>query len=78
MDKPKGRMLTTIEAAEILAVSPASMRVWLNEEGHPRFPNAQKFGRDWQIPESDLEGLPRGRKRGRPAKTTGGRPAKKV
>lgn len=27
------------------------------------------LGRDWQIPESDLEGLPRGRKRGRPRKT---------
>lgn len=61
-------MLTTSETAEILGVSTASIRVWLNEEGRPRFPNAQKFGRDWQIPESDLEGLPRGRKRGRPPK----------
>ncbi|HQR32059.1 MAG TPA: helix-turn-helix domain-containing protein [Blastocatellia bacterium] len=61
-------MLTTNEAAEILGVKPVSVRVWLNEEGHPRFPNAQKFGRDWQIPESDLAGLPRGRKRGRPSK----------
>ncbi|MBS1790577.1 MAG: helix-turn-helix domain-containing protein [Acidobacteria bacterium] len=62
-------MLTTNEVAEILGVKPVSIRVWLNEEGHPRFPNAQKFGRDWQIPESDLAGLPRGRKRGRPSKT---------
>jgi hypothetical protein len=69
MAKTQDKMLTTIEAARILGVSPASMRVWLNEEGHPRFPNAQKFGRDWQIPESDLEGMPRGRKRGRPAKS---------
>ncbi len=61
-------MLTTNEAAEILGVKPVSIRVWLNEEGHPRFPNAQKFGRDWQIPESDLADLPRGRKRGRPSK----------
>jgi excisionase family DNA binding protein len=61
-------MLTTSEAAKILGVSTASIRVWLNEEGHPRFPNAQKFGRDWQIPESDLEGLPKGRKPGRPPK----------
>lgn len=61
-------MLTTTEAAEVLGVSRASVRVWLSHEGHPRFPNAQKFGRDWQIPESDLEGLPRDRKRGRPRK----------
>jgi hypothetical protein len=61
-------MLTTSETAKILGVSTASIRVWLNEEGHPRFPNAQKFGRDWQIPESDLEGLPRGRRPGRPPK----------
>lgn len=61
-------MLTTNEAAELLGVKPVSVRVWLNEEGHPRFPNAQKFGRDWQIPESDLEGQPRNRQRGRPKK----------
>jgi hypothetical protein len=62
------RMLTTAEAAEILDVSPASIRVWLSEDGHPRFPNARRFGHVWQIPESDLEGQPRGRKRGRPPK----------
>ena len=61
-------MLTTTEAAQVLAVSPASVRVWLSEEGHPRFPNAGRFGHVWQIPESDLAGLPRGRKRGRPKK----------
>jgi hypothetical protein len=69
MSKLGERMLTTSETAEILGVSTASIRVWLNEEGHPRFPNAQKFGRDWQIPESDLEGLPRGRRPGRPPKS---------
>lgn len=68
MDKSK--MLTTTEAAQVLGVSPSSLRVWLSQEGHPRFPNAQKFGRDWQIPESDLKGLPKGRKRGRPKKVT--------
>jgi hypothetical protein len=57
-----------LKSERILGVSTASIRVWLNEEGHPRFPNAQKFGRDWQIPESDLEGLPKGRKPGRPPK----------
>lgn len=59
-------MLTTTQAAEMLQASVNSIRAWLQEEGHPRFPNAVKFGRDWQIPESDLAGQPRGRKRGRP------------
>ena len=64
-----GRMLTTNEAAEVLQVSVASVRVWLNsdEEKSRRFPNAIKFGRDWQIPESDVNKLPVGRKRGRPS-----------
>jgi hypothetical protein len=70
MSKPEERMLTTSEAAEILGVKPSSVRVWLSEEGPPRFPNARKFGRDWQIPASDLEGIPKGRKRGRPKKST--------
>jgi hypothetical protein len=78
MAKKQGdRMLTTAETAEILGVSPASVRVWLSEEGHPRFPNAQRFGHVWQIPESDLEGLPRGRKRGRPKKEATKKAAKK-
>lgn len=62
-------MLTTNQVAEILGVSVSSVRVWLSEDGQPRFPNAIKFGRDWQIPESDLKNLPRGRKRGRPPGT---------
>jgi excisionase family DNA binding protein len=65
-------MLTTKEVAEILGASVSSVRVWLNNEGDRRFPGARKFGRDWLIPESDLKGQPRGRKRGRPKK-----PAKK-
>ena len=64
-------MLTTADAAEILKVSPHSIRVWLLEKDHPRFPNAVKFGPVWQIPLSDLEGQPIGRKRGRPKKATG-------
>lgn len=62
-------MLTTKEAAELLQVSEASIRVWLNNEDEKarRFPNAVKFGRDWQIPETDVSKLPAGRKRGRPS-----------
>lgn len=65
-------MLTTKEAAERLQVSEASIRVWLNneEEKARRFPNAIKFGRDWQIPETDVDKLPSGRGRGRPPKKT--------
>ncbi len=60
-------MLTTKEAAELLKVSEASIRVWLNneEEKARRFPNAIKFGRDWQIPQADVDKLPAGRERGR-------------
>lgn len=63
-------MLTTKEAAERLQVSEASIRVWLNDEEEKarRFPNAVKFGRDWQIPASDVDKLPSGRKPGRPPK----------
>jgi excisionase family DNA binding protein len=62
--------MTTKEAAERLEVSEASIRVWLNDEDEKarRFPNAVKFGRDWQIPETDVNKLPVGRKRGRPPK----------
>jgi hypothetical protein len=64
--RKEDRMLTTLEAAERLQVSIGSIWAWLSEDGHPRFPNAVKFSRVWQIPESDLKGQPRGRKRGRP------------
>jgi excisionase family DNA binding protein len=74
-------MLTTKEAAERMQVSEASIRVWLNdqEEKAQRFPNAVKFGRDWQIPESDVNKLPVGRGRGRPpkAKDDGSKVSKK-
>jgi hypothetical protein len=67
--KKGNRMLTTKETAERLEISEASIRVWLNNEKEKaeRFPNAVKFGRDWQIPESDLEGFVK-RGRGRPPK----------
>jgi excisionase family DNA binding protein len=65
-------MLTTKEAAERLQVSEASIRVWLNDETEKarRFPNAVKFGRDWQIPASDVDKLPAGVRRGRPSKAS--------
>jgi excisionase family DNA binding protein len=71
-------MLTTKEAAERLQVSEASIRVWLNDEEEKarRFPNAVKFGRDWQIPEKDVSKLPSGVKRGRPAKKASGQDGK--
>lgn len=63
-------MLTTREAAQRLQVSEASIRVWLNDKDEKarRFPNAVKFGRDWQIPSTDVDKLPSGRRRGRPPK----------
>jgi excisionase family DNA binding protein len=72
-------MLTTKEAAERMQVSEASIRVWLNDEEEKarRFPNAVKFGRDWQIPASDVDKLPSGRKPGRPAKPKANGAAKK-
>jgi len=62
--------MTTKEVAERLGISEASIRVWLNNEEQKakRFPNAVKFGRDWQIPEADVNKLPVGRRPGRPAK----------
>jgi hypothetical protein len=69
--KKGDRMLTTAEVAEVLKVSVKSIQVWLvKPDGAPRFPNAVKFGHVWMIPESDLAGLPRGRKRGRPKKSS--------
>jgi len=73
----ENRMLTTAQVAEVLQVSVASVQVWLSRKGHPRFPNAVKFGHVWQIPESDLAGQPRGRKRGRPKKETTKKATKK-
>jgi transposase len=66
------RMLTTKEAAARLRASEASIRVWLNDEEEKarRFPNAIKFGRDWQIPASDVDKLPAGVRRGRPSKAS--------
>jgi hypothetical protein len=76
--KKEDRMLTTAQVAEVLQVSVASVQVWLSQDGHPRFPNAVKFGHVWQIPESDLVDLPRGRKRGRPKKEAAKKPAARL
>ena len=72
MHKEKKQMnfYTTTEAAEILNLSPSSLRVYL---GDGEFPNARKEGRDWKIPEPDLNDFKsRRRKRGRPVTTGAG------
>jgi len=56
-------MLTTKEAAEILGVNRSRVRQ-LILAGRLK---AEKFGRDWLINESDLDGV-RDRKSGRPQK----------
>jgi predicted DNA-binding transcriptional regulator AlpA len=48
------RMLSTKETAERLEAGESSIRLWCDTG---RFPNAQKVGRDWIIPESDLKGF---------------------
>jgi excisionase family DNA binding protein len=55
------RILTTNEAAAILGVTPARVRAMILA-GRLK---ADKFGRDWQIREEDLE-LVKDRKVGRP------------
>jgi excisionase family DNA binding protein len=48
------KMLSTKETAEQLNAGESSIRLWCDQG---RFPNAQKVGRDWIIPESDLQGF---------------------
>jgi excisionase family DNA binding protein len=56
-----GKLLTTQEAADILGIKPGSVRK-LIERGRL---GADKRGRDWLIPEENLEAI-KDRKRGKP------------
>jgi predicted site-specific integrase-resolvase len=47
-------LLTTADLAARYAVSPRTVNGWCRRG---RFPNARKKGRDWWIPETDLEGF---------------------
>lgn len=58
------KMLSTKEAAERLGAGESSIKLWC---GQGRFPNAQKVGTVWIIPESDLDAFEWGQ-RGRPPK----------
>jgi hypothetical protein len=61
-------MLSTKETAERLGAGESSVRLWC-EQG--RFPNAQKVGWAWIVPESDLNGFERqkpGPKSAKPSK----------
>jgi hypothetical protein len=66
--------LTTAEAAEKYGAAQSSMRVWCWQG---RFPNAERKGRDWLIPEGDLEGF-EARGRGRPPKAARVEPGAEV
>lgn len=57
------KLYTTTEAATYLKVEPVTIRKYLAKR--TVFPNAEKRGRDWLIPESDLEQFKRPRM-GRP------------
>jgi len=60
------RMLTTAEAASVLSVTERRVQAMIRAG---RLPNAVKAGRDWLIPESDIESV-KVRKPGRPRKET--------
>jgi len=70
-------LLSTRDVADRYDLQPITVRKWCLRG---LFPNAQKIGRDWVIPESDLEtfeppaaGYPKGRPR-RPAPSNGNGP----
>jgi excisionase family DNA binding protein len=48
------KLLSTKETAERLGAGESSIRFWCDTG---RFPNAQKVGSVWIIPESDLNGF---------------------
>jgi hypothetical protein len=47
-------MLSTKERAERVEAGEPSIPLWCDQG---RFPNAQKVGRDWIVPEPDLSGF---------------------
>lgn len=60
-------LLTTAAAAARLGVPRSTVQDWCQKG---RFPNATKIGRDWMIPEADVErmerparGWPKGKRR---------------
>lgn len=53
------KMLTTGEVSYRLAVTPSTVRVWCQRG---LFPNAYMAGRDWLIPETDLDNFKRPKK----------------
>ncbi len=50
VSRPNVGLLTTKQAAEALGVAACTIRKWA-----PRWPGAQKLGRDWLIPASRLD-----------------------
>ncbi len=66
-------LLTTSEAAIRLNAADSSVRLWRRQG---KFPNVKQCGRDWLIPESDLEGFDK-RTPGRPPKPAIPKTAKK-
>jgi len=48
------KMLTTKQTAERLGAGESSIKLWCVQG---RFPNAERFGRAWMIPEKDLSGF---------------------
>lgn len=61
---------TVKQAAEKLEVGESTVHLWITK-GY--FPNAQKIGRDWLIPEEEVEAV-KPPKRGRPFDTKKPRP----
>lgn len=62
--KKEGRLLTVTQVAEQLGAGTSSVRLWCTQGA---FPNAERIGSFWLIPETDLDGFIK-RERGRPLK----------
>lgn len=62
--KKEGKLLTVTQAAEQLGAGISSVRLWCTQG---MFPNAERVGSFWLIPETDLDGFIK-RDVGRPPK----------